>query len=96
MMLIRFLLALGAVVVLAACGSRQHMRSTHGLSLTQARIAQSRPVQGVHHALAELDPDEARLVYEAYRTTLGGKKASTKARPSSVIIVEESDATRPK
>jgi len=80
-----------ALVFLAGCASREHIRPDHGKQ-TRAYFAKQR----VHPRAASdrpqgLDSEESSLIYANYRENLRGSgKAEAKDSPSRVLVVEES------
>ena len=77
------------IFFVGGCGSREHIDPNFGVS-TREIYAKQR----VHHAPSTerptgLDSEEAALVHNAYRTSLGGGKGVAKEPGSRVLLLEE-------
>lgn len=94
--------SVGAVLVAAAigaaalgCSRKEHIREDFGVQTReffdrQARSAEDGQTQG-------LDSEEAALIHQSYRGTMGGQAASRQTRgdpASSVLILEDGYETR--
>ena len=80
--------AVVGVALLAGCSRREHIREDHGVQTReffdrQARAAGSGEAQG-------LDSEEAALIHESYRQTLGQRSRRTQESP--MLILESTNA----
>ena len=83
-----------AFAATAACGSRAHLGENHGVQSRafferQARAASDGTAQG-------LDSEEASLIHESYRETLGQKVRRNQDQSSSMLILENGYGTKNK
>jgi hypothetical protein len=82
-----------ACAALAACG-REHLRANHGVRSRQAFGVQRIAREPAAAAPSGLDSEEAAIIHERYRQSLGAP-ADEPDRGARVLVVEEpKDAPR--
>jgi hypothetical protein len=79
----------------SGCASRRHMSPNYGQSVHQAFATQAvrRQPPPAGALPAGLDPDDARMINENYRTTMAKKGTEKKTTPG-IIVVNEEEAAR--
>src|SRR5574342_354299 len=90
------LVSLVLAATLSGCGSRRHLSKNYGRSVEQAFAAQTvrRQPPPAGALPAGLDPDDARMINENYRTTMAKKGTEKKAASSGIIVVNEEEVAR--
>jgi hypothetical protein len=81
-------LILGSMAFLfVACAGREHIREDHGKSSAEWYAKQRVHAKGSTDQQSGLDSEEAALIHQQYRSTIGGG-AAPQAK-SQVLIVDE-------
>lgn len=82
----------GALGGVGACGSQPHLREDHGV---QSRTFFDRQAEAAKDGTGQgLDSEEASLIHESYRETLGQKVRRRDQSNSSMLMLENGNGTK--
>ena len=84
------LLAVLAVLPLAACGAREHIRSNHGVNSATFHARQRVAAEPASGSPLGLDSEEAAIVQRTYRKSIGDPSGAASREPAArVLMIEE-------